>query len=161
MQNRNKTIFAVIVTILVLAFFPLDLTAQERAPEFSLTDLQGKTFRLKDYRAKTVLLIFGTTWCPSCRSEIPHFKQIFAKYSPRGLEVAYVNILESRDKAARFSAKYQLPYRTLLDQSGQVANTYDVVGVPAMILIRDGKILTRNYRLIDSYLEKLFSRSSR
>jgi len=125
---------------------------------FALRDLQGQIFRMKDYRQKTVLLIFGTTWCPSCRSEIPHFKQIYGKYAPRGLEVAYVNIQEPQDKVARFSAKYQLPYRTLLDSSGEVAASYGIRGVPAMALLKDGKILTLDYRLIDGYLEKIFPR---
>ena len=151
----------VIAILSVIALLPLNLLAQERAADFSLPDLQGKTFRLKDYRGKTVLLIFGTTWCPSCRAEIPHFKEIYAKYVPKGLEVAYVNIQEPREKVTRFSAKYQLPYRALLDFSGEVANAYDVMGVPAMILIKDNRILVRNYRLIDGHLEKMFGKSAR
>ena len=139
--------------------FPLTLFAQEKAPDFSLSDLQGKSFRLKNYgKAKAVLLIFGTTWCPSCRSEIPHFKNIYAVYAPRGLEVAYVNIQEPREKVTRFSAKNQLPYRTLLDLKGDVSMDYNIVGVPAMVLIKDGRIVTRTYRLIDGYLEKLFKK---
>jgi len=72
--------------------------------------------------------------------------------------VAYVNIQEPKDKAARFSAKNQLPYRTLLDLTGDVSNAYDIAGVPSMVLIKDGRIVTRNYRLIDSYLEKIFKK---
>lgn len=123
---------------------------------FVLQDIYGKTFRMQDYKNKTVLLIFGTTWCPSCRSEIPHFKAIYGRYTPRGLEVVYVNIQESKDKVTRFSNKYQLPYRSVLDISGEVADIYGIRGVPAMVLMKGGEILTQDYRLIDTVLEKLF-----
>ena len=124
--------------------------------DFTLQDLQGKTFHMKEYNKRTILLIFGTTWCPSCRSEIPHFKEIYGQYTSRGLSVVYVNIQEPREKVARFSAKYQLPYRTLLDLSGDVAGAYGIRGVPAMILMKEGQLVTRDYRLIDAYLAKLF-----
>ena len=160
---KKKTNFVVLfmVVVMVITLVPLHAFAQNRAPEFTLMDLQGNTFKLKDYRMKTVLLIFGATWCPSCRSEIPHFKEIFAKYNPRGLDVAYINIEEPQDRVIRFSKKYQLPYRTLLDIKADVANAYDIMGVPSMILLKEGKVVTRNYRLMDSYLDKLFSQSSR
>ncbi len=161
MKKQAKPIAMTVITVLMITLLSVSLYAQQRVPEFTLSDLQGKAFNLKDYRAKAVLLIFGTTWCPSCRSEIPHFKQIYSTYVPKGLEVAYVNIQEPREKVLRFSTKNQLPYRTLLDMNGDVANAYDVMGVPAMVLIKDGKILTKNYRLIDDYLERLFTKPSR
>ena len=161
MKKQRTCIVLLLTLMLIAACSRTDLNAAGKSSDFTLTDIQGQTFRLKDYEKKTVLLIFGTTWCPSCRAEIPHFKQIFTVYSPRGLQVAYINIQESRDKAARFSAKYQLPYRTLLDVTGEVAGAYDVMGVPSMVLIKNGKMLTKDYRLIDAYLEKIFPRGTR
>ena len=49
--------------------------SQEKAPDFSLKDLQGKTFTLSENKGP-VLLVFGATWCPYCREEIPHLKAI-------------------------------------------------------------------------------------
>ncbi|MDQ5987194.1 MAG: Thiol-disulfide oxidoreductase ResA [Syntrophus sp. SKADARSKE-3] len=159
MKGKPLFIALIMMGLLVAGAIPCAVYAQEKAPDFSLYDLQGKPFRLSSYgKAKAVLLIFGTTWCPSCRSEIPHFKNIYAAYAPKGLEVAYVNIQEPREKAARFSAKNQLPYRTLLDLKGDVSMDYNISGVPAMVLIKDGRVVTRTYRLIDGYLEKLFKK---
>lgn len=33
-----------------------------RAPDFALTDLEGRTFQLADVRGNVVALIFWTTW---------------------------------------------------------------------------------------------------
>jgi peroxiredoxin len=156
MLNRNLQIYwtTAILTIFLLA--PLGCFAQEQAPRFSIRDINGRIFSMSDYGKKTVLLIFSTTWCPTCRTEIPHFKQIHQTYSPRGLEMVNIDIQESQDKVSRFAARYQLPYRVLLDERGDVASAYGIVGVPAMILIKDGLVVTRNYRLVDGILAKLF-----
>ena len=45
------------------------------APDFSLKDIQGKTFRLSSQRGNPVIMFFGTTWCPACRSEMPRYQR--------------------------------------------------------------------------------------
>ena len=42
------------------------------APDFTVTDLEGKTHRLSDYRGKDVMLVFWATWCMPCIQEVPH-----------------------------------------------------------------------------------------
>ncbi len=127
------------------------------APDFSLKDLQSKTFKLSKYSGKTVLLFFGTTWCPSCRAEIPSYKEIYANYSPKGLEVVYINIGESVKRVARFAETNSLPYRVLLDEDENVANDYEIIGVPTLILIdKDRNIFSTSHRVSDLPLKKLF-----
>lgn len=156
MPNRHLYVYCITAILVVFLLAASGCFAQERAPRFSIRDVNGRIFSMNDYGKKTVLLIFSTTWCPSCRTEIPHFKQIYQSYNHRGLEMVNIDIQESRDKVARFAAKYQLSYRVLLDEKGDVASAYGIMGVPAMILIKDGVVVTRNYRLVDGTLEKLF-----
>ncbi|PKN87818.1 MAG: hypothetical protein CVU51_05035 [Deltaproteobacteria bacterium HGW-Deltaproteobacteria-1] len=112
--------------------FKAELT---QAPDFTLKDVQGKTFRLSAQRGKPVLIFFGTTWCPACRAEIPKYKEVHRTYSPRGLEVIYINIMEPAKKVIRFAQSNSLPYRTLLDEDGSVGNAYNVIGVPMIMLL--------------------------
>jgi peroxiredoxin len=128
-----------------------------RAHDFVLKDLAGAKFMLSEQKGKPVLLIFSTTWCPTCRSEIPHYKHIFDTYNTRGLVVVNIDIQESKDKVARFAEKYQLPYPMLLDEKGHVAEAYQIVGVPTLILIdQNGKMISRQYQAIDRLLTTLF-----
>jgi len=127
------------------------------APDFSLQDLQGKTFQLSGQLGKPVVIFFGTTWCPSCRAEIPAYSTIYEKYARRGLEVIYIDINEPAEKVARFAKNFSFPYRVLLDKDGSVANDYSVVGVPTLVLIdKEGNVITISHSTSDLPLHKLF-----
>jgi peroxiredoxin len=131
----------------------------QSAPDFSLKDLSGKIFQLSRYQGKPVLVIFVATWCPSCRSEIPHYKSIYNTYGNQGLEVAMVVIQESPKSLSRFASQNKLPFRVLSDQDGDAAGLYGIHGIPAMVLIgKDGKILSRDYMEIDPLLEMVVSK---
>ncbi|MEQ1556783.1 MAG: TlpA disulfide reductase family protein, partial [Gallionella sp.] len=46
------------------------------AADFALTDLDGKTHRLSEYRGQYVLVNFWATWCSPCLSEIPELNAL-------------------------------------------------------------------------------------
>jgi peroxiredoxin len=132
----------------------------EKAPDFILTDLNGRKFRLSDFRGKQpVLIIFSATWCTFCREEIPHFKSIHAAYVKQGLEIVNIDIQESKEKVAKFTAKYGLPYRVLLDEDGVVGGIYDIRGVPSMVLVdQNGNILCRQCQRVEPLIETLLKK---
>jgi len=163
----NKKIL--IVAVLLLICFAVTLSfGQYRsnalskqkaiaAPDFSLQDLQEKTFKLSGQLGKPVVLFFGTTWCPSCRAEIPSYSAIYEKYARRGLQVIYIDINEPAEKVARFAKNHSFPYRVLLDRDGSVANDYNIVGVPTLVLIdKEGNVITMSHRTADLPLNNLF-----
>ena len=165
-----KKINIALLTFALLAFFPANYSlgqfipnapfkaASVSAPDFSLKELPGKIFQLSKQRGKPVLIFFGTTWCPSCRTELPLYKGIYETYAKRGLEVIYINIMEPRGKVAKFVTANALPFKILLDEDGEVATNYAVVGVPTLVLIdKEGKIIKISHTTADLPLKKLFS----
>lgn len=164
-----KKINAVLCTFALLVFFPVNSSQGQLRPDapfkaasihsadFSLKDLQGKVFHLSNQKGKPVLIFFGTTWCPSCRSELPFYKTIYETYAKRGLEVIYINIMETREKVAGFARTNSLPFKILLDENGETATNYTVIGVPTLVLIdKDGKIIKITHSAADLPLKKLF-----
>ena len=134
-------------------------STNKMAPDFTLKNLSGKTFRLSEQKGKPVLLIFITTWCPTCRSEIPHYKDIYETYGKKGLEVAMIDIQESKGKVSSFADKFGIPFTIVLDETAKVSESFGIVGVPSMLLIsKDGSILTRQYMAIDVILETIFGK---
>lgn len=128
------------------------------APDFSIKDIEGKTFRLSAHRGKPVLIFFGTTWCPGCRAEIPVYKKVHETYSPRGLVVIYIDIMEPAKKVARFAQTNSITYRVLLDENGEVSRAYNVVGVPMIILLdKDGIVTKIGHSSSEMPLEKVLT----
>jgi len=53
------------------------LEAGDQAPGFSLTSLDGATFRFKGGEGYLSLLVFFETDCPTCRLTIPYLNRLY------------------------------------------------------------------------------------
>jgi peroxiredoxin len=135
---------------------PAKIAVDAPAPDFRLKDLRGQDVSLSSLKDRPILLVFGTTWCPYCREEIPHIKEIYRQGREKKLEVLNIYINEPEAKVAAFAARQELPYPVLLDKDGQVAERYQVRGVPTIVLLdRQGKIACYQCRNLDAMLKGL------
>jgi len=48
----------------------------KEAPDFTITDIDGKEHKLSSYRGKNVVLDIWATWCPPCKMTTPHLKEL-------------------------------------------------------------------------------------
>lgn len=133
-----------------------EMPAGTTAPDFSLKDLNGREVRLGDYRGKVVLLSFGATWCPHCRTAVPDLKAIAARYKDKEFVLLSIFIQESGKRVSSFAARYDIAYRILLDENGAVAKAYGVTGIPCKTIIgRDGGIVCHACEDVGPTLAKL------
>ncbi|MBI4835031.1 MAG: TlpA family protein disulfide reductase [Planctomycetes bacterium] len=134
------------------------ITMEEKAPDFTLKDLNGREIKLSDYKGKTVMLVFSTTWCPHCREEIPHLKEVYSKYPPKDFTLLNIDVQESHEKVSSFVKANEIPYPVLLDEKGAVAAAYNVAGVPnIMVVDKNGVIVCKSCRGVDTILNSLLS----
>lgn len=111
----------------------------EPAPDFTLTDLEGKAHSLAAYRGRPVILYFWASWCPYCTNEMPQLNRVRAAYQDAGLEILAVNILEQAAKVRSVSRSLGIEYPVLLDEAGVVTRTFAVRATPTYVLIdREG-----------------------
>ncbi len=134
---------------------PSKIAVEQNAPDFRLKDLEGRQVSLGDFRGRPVLLVFGTTWCPYCREEIPRIKELYRQNRGKRLEVLNIYINEETKKVADFASKQALPYPVLLDSDGKVAEQYLVRGVPTLVLVDpQGKVACYQCRNLDASIAK-------
>ena len=125
------------------------LKAGAKAPDFTVTDLNDKEYRLKDSLAKgPALLFFWSFFCGPCREEIPMINEMAKQFAPKGLSVIGVN-LDGRDmkKAVdKFYIAEKLTFRIVFDElvcdAFAVADPYGVAGTPALFLINKAGAIT-------------------
>lgn len=122
------------------------------APNFSLYDINGKLYSLKEVVGKKpVLIVFWATWCPYCVQEIPELIKIYQEYSKKGLEVWAIDIGEKKSKVSNFATKKKINYTILLDSDGSVASLYQIYGIPENIIIDKNGIIQSKGSLPEDY----------
>ena len=82
MQARN-ILFLLLAGMILLVGCSNVESADKKAPDFSLEDINNRTVRLSDYENKVIVLNFFATWCPPCRSEVPDFVELVDEYFSR------------------------------------------------------------------------------
>jgi peroxiredoxin len=121
----------------------------DRPADFTLPDLDGRPVALGPFLGKTpVLLVFWATWCPECKAAIPEINALTTGPLAEKLQVFGLDFRESREKVALAVKSRGIRYPVLLDERGQAARAYGVVGIPTYILIdRKGNVAYRKHVL--------------
>jgi len=118
--------------------------AKRQSVDFTLTDLQGKSWHLQDLRGKVVLVNFWATWCPPCRKEMPDLQALYEKYKDQGFVVLSISDEDSA-KVAPFIAEKKISYPVLLDPASKVHAAFFVEGIPkSFVYNRDGKLVAQS-----------------
>lgn len=129
--------FASVVAIVSVAL--ADLKPGTKAPSFSLPTIDGKTFTLAEkfkQPGNVVLLDIWATWCPPCRSEIPHLVALQKKFQGKKVVFVGVAIDDEKSAVADFAKSNRINYTIAHDPRGsKLRNLYSIQGVPATYII--------------------------
>ena len=68
--------FRTIIVWLVLALLPVVAQADDGA-DYELRDMDGKSYRVSDYRGKWLIINFWATWCSPCIQEMPELERFY------------------------------------------------------------------------------------
>lgn len=120
----------------------LEVEVGEPVPDFRLDTPDGGTLQLSDYRGQAVVLNFWATWCAPCRAEMPDLQSIHDEHSGSGaLTVIGVDEMESEDSVLAFVDELDLTFPMALDRTGELAETYGLIGLPGTFFIDADGIL--------------------
>src|SRR5437764_523125 len=59
------------------------VAAGDKAADFKLEDLTGKTISLTSLKGKVIFLNFWATWCGPCREEMPSMETLYDEFKSR------------------------------------------------------------------------------
>ena len=118
--------------------------AKRQTADFTLQDLQGKPWHLRDLKGKVVLVNFWATWCPPCRKEMPDLQALYDKYKDQGFFVLSISD-EEMAKVSPFIAERKITYPVLLDPGRKVNDSFVVEGIPkSFVYDREGKMVAQS-----------------
>lgn len=105
----------------------------KKAPNFTLTNLDGKKVSLADYKGRPVLINFWATWCGPCKVEMPWFEQLRNQYAAQGFEILGLadDADAGKDVISKVAQKSGVTYPILLTD-GKVQNAYGGLDVLPM-----------------------------
>jgi peroxiredoxin len=122
------------------------------APEITGADLDGRPFKLSDYRDKVVALVFSSEWCAICKTLAPYERFLVGRYERWPFALLSVQTGSDRESArAEFKAEHRAhrswwdatPPDTGTDagKNGPIAENWNVIGWPATYVIDGGGII--------------------
>jgi len=120
---------------------------------FTLTDLQGKSWTLQALHGKVVLVNFWATWCQPCRREMPDLDALYQRFKEQGLVILAISD-EEAGKINELLAEKKVSYPILLDPGSKVYKLFRLDGIPkSFIYDRDGQLVSQ---AIDMRTQKQF-----
>jgi thiol-disulfide isomerase/thioredoxin len=118
--------------------------AKRQKADFTLSDLQRKSWHLRELGGKVVLVNFWATWCPPCRKEMPDLQALYDKYKDQGFVVLSISDEEAA-KVSPFITERKISYPVLLDPGRKVNDAFVVEGIPkSFVYDREGRLVAQS-----------------
>ncbi len=116
-----------VITIGLLTSRPTESAAASAAPDFTLTDTDGRSVSLADYRGRNVILYFSEgAGCQSCLVQMAQIEKDKAAFDAANITVLPI-VMNTRDQIMADMAANGVATPFLLDD-GQVSSAYDTLG---------------------------------
>lgn len=118
-------------------------TVGRPAPDFTLSDLDGRPVTLSSFKGKTVVLEWFNPGCPFVRKShtVGSLKDLPARALSQGVVWLAVNSAAPGKEGAtpddnrKVAAQYAMTYPVLLDPNGRVGHAYGATNTPNMFVI--------------------------
>ena len=133
--------------------------SSDKAPDFSLKSVDGKTVKLSDYKGKVVIIDFWATWCPPCRKGIPDLISIQNEFKDK---VVIIGISLDREKTIKdvpgFVKSYGINYPVVYGDDKVATDYGGIQSIPtAFVIDKNGNIADSHVGLTDkdTYVNKI------
>ena len=138
-----------------------------KAPDLTITTIEGKQFRLRELSGQNQLVVvnFWASWCGPCIEEMPYFEKIHRSYQNEGVAFLGIAIKDSPSAVRKFVAQREITYKIALDDQDRIAIAFGGVKVlPTTIFIDNQNNIVKIHKgylaqeRLEENLKKLLSK---
>ncbi|MGH9326682.1 MAG: TlpA family protein disulfide reductase [Terriglobia bacterium] len=120
------------------------LRTGDKAPGFTLQQVNASSFSFRDRGHDVVLVNFWATWCPPCVEEAPSLEKFAQQMKPLGIRVIGVSVDQNLAALQKFVAGYHLTYSILRDPNQSLAARFGTFKFPETYIFgRDGRLVDK------------------
>ena len=120
-----------------------------KAPNLTITTIEGKQFTLKELsgQKKLVVVNFWASWCRPCLEEMPHFERMHQAYQDKGVAFLGIATKDTLSAVRKFIAQKGITYEITLDEQDRMASAFGGVNVlPTTIFIDNQNNIVKTHR---------------
>jgi cytochrome c biogenesis protein CcmG, thiol:disulfide interchange protein DsbE len=104
-------------------------------PALTLTDIQGNTVSLADYRGQWVLVNNWATWCPPCRAEMPELNAYYEAHKNEGFVLIGISAGDTQAQIVDFANAFGIKFPMWVDPQQQAMRTFQMSALPNSFVI--------------------------
>ncbi len=140
----KKTLITLSGLVLTCSLAFADAEVGKPAPDFTVTDVNGKAHKLSDYKGKIVVLESYNLDCPYVANHYNTGAMQELQGNLTGKDVAWLTVNSSYDDAAKAKkevADKKIKSTVVYDPAGRIGKAYGFKTTPHMVVIgKDGKV---------------------
>jgi peroxiredoxin len=133
-----KKVFAAFFILIFLPALASAVIVNKKAPDFTLSGLDGKAVSLNEFKGRVVFLDFWASWCAPCKKEMPELNKLAEKFNDADMAVVAVSVDKKKEHAGAFMSTIPGVSRrfvALHDPEASVVSAYMAQAMPTSFII--------------------------
>jgi len=128
----------------------------KQSPDFELTLLDERKFKLSEHKGKIILLNFWASYCKPCQWEMPAFEKIWLKYQNQNILVIGIALSDSKTNINKFLDEVNVTYPIAIDTQHEIGDLFKITSLPTTIIINPEGIVTRRLGVANEAVLEIF-----
>lgn len=116
---------------------------------------------LSALQSEYTVVIFGASWCPKCKEDLPELVKLYQKWKSKKVEIVFVSLDDDKQQFTDFAKSFPFPsYSDLKKWDSKIVDDYYVFATPTLYVLNNKReILLRPYSVqhLDVWLDANFN----